>query len=46
MEYYELETKIKNLLGFYRIGQSDEVILRRFLELPTHKQNELASLMI
>lgn len=45
-EYYELETKIKNILGFYRIGQSDEVILRRFLELSHVQQNELASLML
>ncbi|MFP6067888.1 UV radiation resistance protein [Helicobacter pylori] len=32
-EYYELETKVKNILGFYRIGQSDDRILNRFLEL-------------
>ncbi|MGL2572714.1 UV radiation resistance protein [Helicobacter pylori] len=44
-EYYELETKIKNILGFYRIGQSDEVILKRFLELNPQQQNELSSLM-
>ncbi|WP_120911409.1 UV radiation resistance protein [Helicobacter pylori] len=44
--YYELETKVKNLLGFYRIGQSDERVLRRFLELSQHQQNELASLML
>ncbi|GAA7715504.1 hypothetical protein HpMMM92_04420 [Helicobacter pylori] len=29
-EYYETETKIKNILGFYRIGQSDERVLKRF----------------
>lgn len=45
-EYYELETKIKNILGFYRIGQSDEVILKRFLELSQQQQNELASLLL
>ncbi|WP_305874296.1 UV radiation resistance protein [Helicobacter pylori] len=45
-EYYEIETKIKNILGFYRIGQSDEVILKRFLELSQQQQNELASLML
>ncbi|BAW53254.1 putative chromosome segregation protein [Helicobacter pylori] len=45
-EYYEIETKIKNILGFYRIGQSDERILYRFLELNSHQQNELASLLL
>ncbi|WRF04401.1 UV radiation resistance protein [Helicobacter pylori] len=44
-EYYELETKIKNILGFYRIGQSDERILKRFLEL-SQQQNELSLLML
>ncbi|TPH54502.1 UV radiation resistance protein [Helicobacter pylori] len=45
-EYYELETRIKNILGFYRIGESDERVLYRFLELPPHQQNELASLIL
>ncbi|RKU90379.1 UV radiation resistance protein [Helicobacter pylori] len=45
-EYYELETKIKNILGFFRIGQSDEVILKRFLELNQQQQNEVASLLL
>ncbi|TPH96435.1 UV radiation resistance protein [Helicobacter pylori] len=45
-EYYELETRIKNILGFYRIGESDERLLYRFLELPQHQQNELASLLL
>ncbi|MGN8447033.1 UV radiation resistance protein [Helicobacter pylori] len=45
-EYYELETKIKNILGFYRIGESDERLLHRFLELPQHQQNELARLLL
>ncbi|WQV99594.1 UV radiation resistance protein [Helicobacter pylori] len=45
-EYYELETKIKNILGFYRIGQSDEVILKRFLELNPQQQNEIAQLIL
>ncbi|BAM34782.1 hypothetical protein G177_gp10 [Helicobacter phage KHP40] len=45
-EYYELETKIKNILGFYRIGESDERVLRRFLELPSYRQNELALLLL
>ncbi|GHS25382.1 hypothetical protein VN1289_14180 [Helicobacter pylori] len=45
-EYYELETKIKNILGFYRIGESDDRISRRFLELPPHQQNELARLLL
>ncbi len=45
-EHYEIETKIKNILGFYRIGESDEWVLRRFLELPPHQQNELARLLL
>ncbi|GAA9863131.1 hypothetical protein VN0635_15380 [Helicobacter pylori] len=45
-EYYELETRIKNILGFYRIGESDERILYRFLELSQHQQNELTSLLL
>ncbi|MGN8499501.1 UV radiation resistance protein [Helicobacter pylori] len=45
-EYYEIETKIKNILGFYRIGESDDRISRRFLELPPHQQNELALLAL
>ncbi|GAA6928095.1 hypothetical protein CHC165_14750 [Helicobacter pylori] len=45
-EYYELETKIKDILGFYRIGESDERLLYRFLELPPYRQNELASLLL
>ncbi len=45
-EYYEIETKIKNILGFYRIGQSDERILKRFLELSQQQQNELSSLLL
>ncbi|MFT2606438.1 UV radiation resistance protein, partial [Helicobacter pylori] len=45
-EYYEVENKIKNILGFYRIGQSEERILNRFLELPQHQQNELALLLL
>ncbi|MGT0092100.1 UV radiation resistance protein [Helicobacter pylori] len=45
-EHYELETKIKNILGFYRVGESDERVLHRFLELPPHQQNELASLLL
>ncbi|GHS58159.1 hypothetical protein VN1172_06280 [Helicobacter pylori] len=45
-EYYEIETKIKNILGFYRIGESDDRVLRRFLELPPHQQNELATLLL
>ncbi len=45
-EYCEIETKIKNILGFYQIGESDERVLRRFLELPPYKQNELASLLL
>ncbi len=45
-EYCELETKIKNILGFYRIGESEERILYRFLELPQYQQNELASLLL
>lgn len=44
-EYYELETKIKNILGFYRIGQSDEWLLRRFLELSPQQQEKLALLL-
>ncbi len=45
-EYYEIETKIKNILGFYRIGQSDERLLKRFLELSEQKQNEIAQLIL
>ncbi len=45
-EYYELETKIKNILGFYRIGQSDERLIKRFLELSQSQQNELTSLLL
>ncbi|GAA9742615.1 hypothetical protein VN0139_11970 [Helicobacter pylori] len=45
-EYYELETRIKNILGFYRIGESDERLLYRFLELPPHQQNELSLLLL
>lgn len=45
-EYYEIETKIKNILGFYRIGQSNEVISKRFLELSQAQQNEITSLLI
>lgn len=45
-EYYEIETKIKNILGFYRIGESDDRLSRRFLELPPHQQNELARLLL
>ncbi len=45
-EYYEIETKIKNILGFYRIGESEERILRRFLELSPQQQNELGQLAL
>ncbi|GAA9123892.1 hypothetical protein Taitung52_12830 [Helicobacter pylori] len=45
-EYCEIETKIKNILGFYRIGESEEHILYRFLELPPHQQNELGRLLL
>ncbi len=45
-EYYEIETKIKNILGFYRIGESDERILQRFLELSQAQQNELSRLLL
>ncbi|GAA6935736.1 hypothetical protein HpHUE40_15320 [Helicobacter pylori] len=45
-EYYELETRIKNILGFYRIGESDDRLLRRFLELPPYQQNEVGRLLL
>ncbi|MFP6259345.1 UV radiation resistance protein [Helicobacter pylori] len=45
-EWYELETKIKNILGFYRIGESEERFLKRFLELSQQQQNEIASLIL
>ncbi|GAA9736749.1 hypothetical protein VN0123_13170 [Helicobacter pylori] len=45
-EYYEIETRIKNILGFYRIGESDERVLQRFLQLNQHQQNELARLLL
>lgn len=45
-EYYEIETKIKNILGFYRIGESDDRISKRFLELNQYQQNELALLTL
>ncbi len=43
-EYFETETKIKNILGFYRIGESEERILKRFLELSQAQQNEIGRL--
>ncbi len=45
-KYYEIETKIKNILGFYRIGESEERITRRFLELSPQQQNELGRLTL
>ncbi|WRB59274.1 UV radiation resistance protein [Helicobacter pylori] len=45
-EYYELETKIKNILGFYRIGESEERLLHRFSELSPQQQNELGRLLL
>ncbi|WQT51200.1 UV radiation resistance protein [Helicobacter pylori] len=45
-EYYEVETKIKNILGFYRIGQSEERLLKRLLELSQAQLNELDSLLL
>ncbi|MCQ2714414.1 UV radiation resistance protein, partial [Helicobacter pylori] len=45
-EYYEKETKIKNILGFYRIGESDERLSKRFLELSPQQQNEIAQLIL
>ncbi len=45
-EYYELETKIKNILGFYRIGESEERLTKRFLELSLQQQNEIARLLL
>ncbi|WQW26852.1 UV radiation resistance protein [Helicobacter pylori] len=44
-EYYEIETKIKNILGFYRIGESEERLIKRFLELSQQQQNEIAQLI-
>nr|ANT45505.1 hypothetical protein [Helicobacter phage SwC520G] len=46
MEYYELETNIKNILGFYRIGQSDERLKKRFSELSQQQQSEIAQLIL
>ncbi|WP_120900687.1 UV radiation resistance protein [Helicobacter pylori] len=45
-EYYEIETKIKNILGFYRIGESEERLIKRFLELSHTQQNEIAQLIL
>ncbi|GAA8868575.1 hypothetical protein TH0294_14650 [Helicobacter pylori] len=45
-EYCEIETKIKNILGFYRVGESEERLLYRFLELPPHQQNEIGRLLL
>ncbi len=45
-EYYEIETKIKNILGFYRIGESEERLTKRFLELSQQQQNEIAQLIL
>ncbi|WQZ93392.1 UV radiation resistance protein [Helicobacter pylori] len=45
-EYYELETKIKNILGFYRFKYSDESLVKRFLELSPQQQNELSLLLL
>ncbi|WQS98274.1 UV radiation resistance protein [Helicobacter pylori] len=45
-EYYEIETKIKNILGFYRIGESEDRILQRLLELNQAQKDELTSLLL
>ncbi len=45
-ECYEIETKIKNILGFYRIGESEDRVLRRFLELSSQQRDELARLAL
>ncbi len=45
-EYYEIETKIKNILGFYRIGESEERLTKRFLELSPQQQDELGRLLL
>ncbi len=45
-EYYEIETKIKNILGFYRIGESEERLTKRFLELSEAQQNEIGRLAL
>ncbi|GAA9063434.1 hypothetical protein BTM312_07710 [Helicobacter pylori] len=45
-EYYELETKIKNILGFYRMSESEERIIKRFLELSQAQQDELGRLAL
>ncbi|GHP77554.1 hypothetical protein JP0049_10220 [Helicobacter pylori] len=45
-EYYELETKIKNILGFYRFTESEERLLYRFLELSPQQRNELGWLLL
>ncbi len=45
-EHYEIETKIKNILGFYRIGQSDERLSNRFLELSPQQQDEIGQLLL
>ncbi len=45
-EYYEIETKIKNILGFYRIGESEERLTKRFLELSPQQQEEIGRLAL
>ncbi len=45
-EYYEVETKIKNILGFYRIGESEERLTKRFLELSPQQQREIGRLSL
>ncbi|WP_121293915.1 UV radiation resistance protein [Helicobacter pylori] len=45
-KYYEIETKIKNILGFYRIGESEERLVKRFLELSPQQQNEIGRLAL
>ncbi len=45
-EYYEIETKIKNILGFYRIGESEERLTKRFFELSPQQQNEIGRLSL
>ncbi|GAA7790660.1 hypothetical protein HpMS117_15110 [Helicobacter pylori] len=45
-EYYEIESKIKDILGFYRIGESEERVLNRFLELPPQQHDELGRLLL
>ncbi|QEE97104.1 UV radiation resistance protein [Helicobacter pylori] len=45
-EIYEKEKRIYEILGFWRLGATNERILKRFLELTPEQQKKLAELLI